>query len=310
MNAFDSAQNLSVKINGIYFHIHSSKFPPFRHEEVIQKLHMHYTWEFQYIFKGTQEIYIDQQKEPIILGENQLCMIPPETIHRVNSPAVTRICFNITLDFDPKDPYGNISDYYRLHSVFTSIKDVKIVSDPYVVSLMERFQAGDMNDHYPNLIKGSILCTIIMCAFHIIDSTAAPQKSGKEKHLNTDLQSDRQWIIEAHITKYFTEESGLSVLAKQLRLSERQTRVTVKELMGENYKKLIIKHRMEIANSLISSPSISLSDIALQIGYRSYNGFYLAYTKYYGVTPEAARKKAMEKQVDPNDIDWKIYVKS
>lgn len=309
MNAFDSAQDLSVKINGIYFHIHASKFPPFRHEEVIQKLHMHYTWEFQYIFKGTQEIYIDQQKEPIILGENQLCMIPPETIHVVNSPAVTRFCFNITLDFDPKDPDGKISDYYRLHSLFTSIKDVKIVSDPYIVSLMERFQEGYMNYHYPNLIKGSILCTVIMCAFHIIDSTAAPQKSRKENHLNTKQQSDRQWIIEAHITKYFPEESGLSVLAKQLYLSERQTRVTVKELMGENYKKLIIKHRMEIANSLISSPSITLSDIALQIGYRSYNGFYLAYTKYYGVTPEAARKKALEKQVDPNDIDRKIYIK-
>ena len=75
-----------------------------------------------------------------------------------------------------------------------------------------------------------------------------------------------------------------------LYLSERQTRNLIQKEFGADYKQLIIQERMKIADILLRKTAQTLEQIAQQVGYQSYSGFYLAYTRYYGISPEAARK--------------------
>ena len=102
---------------------------------------------------------------------------------------------------------------------------------------------------------------------------------------------ERKRIIEQHVAGQYFEKSGLSLLASRLFLSERQTSVLVSRLMGETYRSLIMQKRLEMANRLMRQAPLSLSHIAKEVGYTSYNGFFISYTKVYGISPEEAKAR-------------------
>ena len=85
-------------------------------------------------------------------------------------------------------------------------------------------------------------------------------------------------------------------LAKTLFLSERQTRKLVKKFMGEDYKNIIIRRRMELAEIYLANPDKSLEEIAWQVGYSSYSGFQLCFKRYFGVTPSERRRELLESE--------------
>jgi len=96
------------------------------------------------------------------------------------------------------------------------------------------------------------------------------------------------------LLQHFRDPEGLAGLAAQLYLSERQTRNLVKKYYGQDYKTLIIKQRMEFADMLLEDETRSLEEIAEEVGYRSYSGFYQAYTKYFGISPSEKRVSNIE----------------
>jgi AraC-like DNA-binding protein len=101
----------------------------------------------------------------------------------------------------------------------------------------------------------------------------------------------QKWIIEEYIERHFTEDVGLEDLANELFLSQRQTRKLVRQFLGEDYKSVIIRRRMELAEIYLRDPERNLEDIAWQVGYRSYSGFQLCFKKYFGITPSQFRQK-------------------
>ena len=54
---------------------------------------------------------------------------------------------------------------------------------------------------------------------------------------------------------------------------------------------MIIKQRMEFADMLLGDTMRSLEERAVEVGYRSYSGFYQAYTKYFGISPSDRRQQ-------------------
>lgn len=303
--------DFSTKVNGIHFHIRATKPAPLVNEYMAQTAHMHYTWEFQYLFDGEMELQVEgkNSKKKIKLNKGQLCLIPPGCIHSLHTDSVTRFCFNMMMEFDSKESDGKIEDFYRLHNVFSSLENAEVIEDKYASILMDQFrEIYEGAFFYPDLQKGFLLVGAVMRIFDMLYPKTPHFKHAPDASNSSKQVVDRKWIIEEHIANSYQDEYSLSSLAKKLYLSERQARVVVHELMGDNYKKLITQQRMSIANVLIASSSTSLSDIAFQVGYRSYNGFYIAYTKFYGITPEEAKSRILREQADRGEIDEKIYV--
>jgi AraC-like DNA-binding protein len=119
-------------------------------------------------------------------------------------------------------------------------------------------------------------------------------KSKENRDKEQRVRQEPSWIIEEYLLQHFRDPEGLAGLAAQLYLSERQTRNLVKKYYGQEYKTLIIKQRMEFADMLLSDTTRSLEEIAEEVGYRSYSGFYQAYTKYFGISPSDRRQKISE----------------
>jgi len=101
------------------------------------------------------------------------------------------------------------------------------------------------------------------------------------------MRYSRKRIIEEYISNFYMEQGGISELAKILYLSPRQTQSVVKSLMGENFKTLIVRQRIHAANLLMKTTNLSLDEISREIGYHSYSGFYMAYVKLMGCSPDA-----------------------
>jgi two-component system response regulator YesN len=133
-------------------------------------------------------------------------------------------------------------------------------------------------------LEGVILLDAVLEVFRSLYNT---KKTTHKRQLNKQQQ---KWLIEEYISNFFHFSDGLSGLASQLYLSERQTRRIVKQFFGEEYKTLIIKQRMETAQILLKTSNLSLDQIAEKVGYKSYSGFHMAFVKAFGVTPGDYRK--------------------
>lgn len=87
---------------------------------------------------------------------------------------------------------------------------------------------------------------------------------------------DYGFLINEFFSNRYTEDITLSDLAQLLHVSPRHAERLVRECMGDSFGKELTKARVEMAEYLIKTTDMSLTEIARQVGYRSYAGFYKA----------------------------------
>ena len=88
--------------------------------------------------------------------------------------------------------------------------------------------------------------------------------------------SDYGFIIQEFISTNYNKKIRLSDLADELHLSERQTERLVREHTGSSFKEEVRKIRINVANQLLASSDMTLSEVAEYVGYESYAGFWKA----------------------------------
>jgi AraC-like DNA-binding protein len=101
---------------------------------------------------------------------------------------------------------------------------------------------------------------------------------------SVDDITDYKFLIYEFFSVSYNENIRLSDLALTLNLSERQTERLVKLYTGNSFSKELTKTRMDIANRLLKSTDMSLTEIANYVGFRSYNGFWKAMKKINQIT--------------------------
>ena len=94
--------------------------------------------------------------------------------------------------------------------------------------------------------------------------------------------SDEGMLIEVFFSTCYNKDVHLCDLADLLHLSERQTERKILEHTGNTFKEELASTRISIANYLIASTDMSLTEISQYVGYRSYAGFWKALKKYNG----------------------------
>ena len=80
-------------------------------------------------------------------------------------------------------------------------------------------------------------------------------------------------------------------LMEELHLSRRQIDRTVRACMGESLNSLLIRQRMNAAQVLLRYTERPITVIAEEVGYTSYVGFYSAFKKHIGISPDAYRQQ-------------------
>ena len=274
----------STILEGVTLNIHSTTNYIQRLPLINEMPHKHFYIEFHYVYKGEEKIIFPKLSREITLNEGELALIPESTYHKTEtSPAkdMERFCFNFSVDADENSTN-------ELVKIYQSVTDYKVISNKSVSLLMERCRTIISENPTPleHTSEGIILLDAVLEVFKTLYNTKKPPL---KRQLNKQYQ---KWLIEEYISNFYSFSDGIAGLASKLYLSERQTRRIVKQLFGEEYKALIIMRRIETAQILLTTSKLSLEEIGEKIGYKSYSGFHMAFTKALGITPGDYRKNS------------------
>lgn len=104
---------------------------------------------------------------------------------------------------------------------------------------------------------------------------------------------EKKALVES-ITKYlnenYTEDISLYTLSKNMYLSPVYISKIFKELMGDSPINYLIQIRLIKAKNLLEDSKLSIKTIAKMVGYNDPYYFSKLYKKYYGISPNKARK--------------------
>ena len=272
----------STSINGVQYHIRGYHTHLLPEEKVNQQAHKHYFMEFHCVFAGEVTVDLPEKDQHFRVLPGQILLLPRELYHGVRTPertTVERLCFNLSIESQP----GSTDTVVQLCQ---SIREPMLFEDPGANALLQ--QCRKLRQQCSGALmhrrQGLLLLT---AALQLLSNLTVD--TGREGSISRSVR--QKWIIEQYIESNFTKDTGLEGLAAELYISSRQARKLVQRFMGEDYKTIIIRRRMELAEICLRDPEKSLEEIAWLVGYRSYSGFQLSFKRHFGVTPNQRRKQ-------------------
>ena len=108
---------------------------------------------------------------------------------------------------------------------------------------------------------------------------------------------DRADIIDNFFDEQLKDRLGAEHLAKQLYLSERQLNRVIYRLYGMTFQEKMTKAKMDRAAWLLRTTDKKIDEIAEDVGYASEAAFYVAFRKYFQITPQKYRTR----ECDPDN---------
>lgn len=276
----------NVTLDRANCHIRSTRNYLRPNETPNERPHKHYSMEFHCIFSGQEIITLPHDHRQIPLCAGNILLLPQDIYHGVyTTDTVERVCFNFSAE-----PVGRESS--PLVDLFLSIGEPVLFDDEETALLVEQCRQLCRQTQGPLLELRQGMHFMNMALNLMSSVQGVPTKIPAVDPLTLR----QKWIIEDYITQHYTDNTGIEGLAKVLYLSERQTSTLVKRFFGEDYKTIIIRHRMELAEIYLQDPNKWLDEIAYEVGYRSYSGFELCFKRYFGMTPQQKRTQLKQKE--------------
>ncbi|MDH5617634.1 MAG: AraC family transcriptional regulator [Gammaproteobacteria bacterium] len=94
------------------------------------------------------------------------------------------------------------------------------------------------------------------------------------------------------LEEQFLEPPKIAELAKSVGLNEAKLMRSFKQVFGPTIFDFSQQLRMELAKKLIEATDMSVTEIALEVGYEYSSNFTTAFKRHFGITPKAARDAA------------------
>lgn len=249
-------------------------------EVVSQRPHKHFYMEFHCVFSGEEIVTLPDSKQSILLKPGSILLLPRGIYHgaTTSEKTVERLCFNLSIE-------NAATENSELAKICRQITSPSLIENDqvYAYLLQCRQLRKAPTSSLSHTRQGILLLNAILSMLDILSPTF--------EHQHEEADNRQRWIIEEYIEHHFADDSGLEGLAAELYLSTRQARRLVRKFLGEDYKTIIIRRRMELAEIYLQDADKALEEIAWLVGYRSYSGFQLCFKKHFGKTPSQFRKE-------------------
>ena len=268
-------------------HIRATRVYPLPEKLIKERPHKHYSAEFHCILSGQEIITLPYENRKIFLSAGMILLLPQGIYHGVSTEdtPVERICFNFSAE-----PAGKESS--PIVDLFVNINEPVLFNNEEAATLVEQYRGLCKQEQAPlwELRQGMHFLNM---ALNLMSSVRGVTT---QPATEDPLALRQKWAIEDYINQHFTDNSGIEGLAKALYLSQRQTSTLVKRFFGEDYKAIIIRRRMELAEIYLQNLNKPLEQIAYEVGYRSYSGFELCFKRFFGATPQKMRNKLINER--------------
>lgn len=119
-----------------------------------------------------------------------------------------------------------------------------------------------------------------------------PGHAGLPQRPSTLSERRRLYLIARVIVKrYYRSELTVESVAKAIAISPRQLQRIYAQFGDTTFHDELVGRRLEAAARLLSTPSITVRDVAQQVGFHQSSHFARAFRRRYGISPSTYRAK-------------------
>lgn len=250
--------------------------------------HMHSTVEIYRILSG--ECYMDIQSKTVRCAEGDFIMILPDCVHSLwlteeAGCSFQHVHFNPGLFSKIVLEDDGIQPVTLLHAVlFNSQSCYYFPSDPAIDRML-----GKLISLYSSadslFSAANINVTLMHLMLHIIDRNAPDHSFASLHRQNSYVAYTLDYIREHYEEKILQED-----IARQLHISDRYLRRLFKTYMGLPLSSYISIYRINRSIELMQNSSLSLTDIALRVGFNNSQYYSKVFMKTVNTTPSQYRK--------------------
>lgn len=226
-------------------------------------MHLNGTYEFLYCNDGVANVTVLDRIYRLRAGK---CMvIPPECVHAYESPDysnvfICRFSKDLVLDF-----YEKHLGYVATYPVFTMTVAEALTRKLFTVTNTFALKAF---------------------LYHILAEFEA-----RTAFIPLDKKKDEGLTaIVRYILDNFTKEISLKDLADKMGYSYNYLSAIFNEYFGANFSDVVNSYRINFADDLLHTTTLSIAEIAEKAGYDSIRSFNRNFQKYKGKSPSDARE--------------------
>lgn len=282
---FDSFKEMHINIEDAHFTLLTDRGIDklgFGEKKDYAPLHFHSFYEVFYIRDGSLKIKFENSKAEF--NKNSLVILPPKNIHSsiLKNDNSSRYCISF---FVSKNNLKTENSFYDIVSKMLLEECVCIENATQVYESIKNISE---NITYGNHFKISFYFYEFILALMDITGHLKP---GTPEELLSDNSISRTYKIQRIISSYYMHDISLEFIAKNLFLSTRQVNRIVQSFYGCTYREIIMQTRIKAAAELLTTGSMTVSEISSMVGYQSLRGFYSAFKKFYGCLPTEYRSR-------------------
>ncbi len=256
-------------------------------------LHWHDEMELIHIHEGEGTFFINLK--PYTVKEGDLLIIPPQCIHSAATQMASSISYDaivfhldmlrsasidsVTMDYITPLVNGELSTPILLHPNGPHYSSVLHT----IMAISESYQTG--SPVYQLEIKAALFQLFALLYGHGFIQKSTASETGHTQKIEK-IKLAIQYILE-----HYNEDLPIQTLADLLQYSEYHFIRFFKEQTGSTCIQYINTIRLQKACELLLSTPLSITEIALEVGFQNISYFIRTFKAKYNCTPNAYRKK-------------------
>jgi AraC-like DNA-binding protein len=239
-------------------------------------------------------IFLDQSAVHIIQGElfdiecGDIVLLKPLLLHKTQYPTGApskRIIINFLF---PLNILGVEESYQHLFNLFDEtipIYRFKGIEKRNIFNRLNQFlEATKQTTPLQNLLVHHLFVDFLSQIYLL------KKQNIYEKKPSTDSLSKKIYDITSYIHANYSDSLSLKFLSKQFFISEYYLSRQFKKTTGFSVTDYIQHTRIKMVENLLSTTSMSISDIALSCGFNSFSQFNRVFNKFKNISPTKYRK--------------------
>ena len=228
--------------------------------------HTHDFYELIYAYQGRGGQYLPDEKEPLEMGEGDLCLLTPGKIHAMMPASENDIVLKLILP-------GNVFK-----------------------GLMERFETDGAKAWAQKLLMEGLLEEMYRkegCQRLVVDSLLNLLFVSLERTVMEYRQGGFLYAVSNYIRKNLPD-ACLKDVADDMGYSPRHMGRKIMEASGGSFSDLLTRIRLQRAAELLQDTHLPVEAVARECGYQTTSGFYKGFIKIYGMAPGEYRARALK----------------
>ncbi|WP_187274009.1 AraC family transcriptional regulator [Paenibacillus sp. N3.4] len=262
------------------------------------RAHRHDFLEFSYVIEGHGSENINDVKHPMATGT--FTFVLPYQVHEIfTDPGQTLVLYNCMFSMDLLMETGNgqgLSELFNDMNAMPAFVQLKGQEQEQMNALIEDMYKEYYGDERfrQTLLKSKLKEVLIRF----------DRNRWKNAEHHTDMSplsltkaSSSVWPIIHYIHRNYQEDLALSDLASRFKMSMSRISEVIKQTTGQTFVHFLHDLRLRHACSLLVSTEMSVTEIALEVGYGSYKTFSRIFRESKGIVPKDYRKTEHGRQV-------------